>query len=92
MGPSLHPYVYNPPQIPAMSEALGRDWRPWAPEQAGSSIGAELTPTQTDRGHLSGPDVAMRTAPPASSPKSAAWEIEKAPFEECSGHEDDSPA
>jgi len=35
MNPSLHPYLYNAASSPTMAEATGRDWRPWAPEQAG---------------------------------------------------------
>jgi len=35
MHRSVHPYLYNAASSPTMAEATGRDWRPWAPEQAG---------------------------------------------------------
>ena len=84
-------FAYNPANVPAMAEALGRDWRPGV-HQDGASMGEDLTPSRTDRGRLSGPDLMRRTSPTPRNPHNAAWDIEKAPFERHSGHEDDSPA
>ena len=85
-----------------MSEATGRDWRPWAPHQAGASIGTELEPPKPDRGPRSGHEPAditgdhqylsERSAPTPHNPVSAAGELHKAAYEESSGHEDDEPA
>jgi hypothetical protein len=102
MSPSLHANIYNGLHSPAMSEAIGENWRPWAPAQAGSSMGAELQPPKPDRGPRSGSNepaditdhafLTTGTAPTPHNPLSAAGELHKATYEECSGHEDDEPA
>jgi hypothetical protein len=102
MNPSLHPNVYNGLDSPTMAEATGGNWRPWAPAQAGSSMGSELQPPSPDRGGRSGHEPAditgdhqyltARSAPTPHNPLSAAHELHKAAYEECSGHEDDTAA
>jgi hypothetical protein len=102
MNPSLHPNIYNGVHSPTMAEATGENWRPWAPAQAGSSMGAELQPPKPDRGPRSGHEPAditgdhqylsERSAPTPHNPVSAAGELHKAAYEESSGHEDDEPA
>jgi hypothetical protein len=102
MNPSLHPNVYNAASSPTMSEATGENWRPWAPAQAGSSMGAELMPPSPDRGPRSGHEPAditgdhqyltARSAPTPHNPLSAAHQLHKAAYEESSGHEDDTAA
>ena len=102
MNPSLHPNVYNGLHSPTMEVATGREPRPWAPEQAGSSMGAELQPPKPDRGPRSGHEPAditgdhqyltARSAPSPQNPLSAAHQLHKAAYEESSGHEDDDPA
>ena len=85
-------FAHNPANVPAMAVAIGREPQPWAPDQDGPSMGTDLTPPRTDRGHRSDPDLNRRTAPSPRDPHSAAWDIEKAPYERRSGHEDDEPA
>jgi hypothetical protein len=102
VNPALHPNVYNALHSPAMDVATGREPRPWAPEQAGASIGAELMPPKPDRGPRSGSNepaditdhafLTTGTAPTPHNPLSAAGELHKAAYEESSGHEDDEPA
>jgi hypothetical protein len=102
MNPSLHPNVYNGLHSPTMAEATGEDWRPWAPAQAGSSMGAELQPPKPDRGPRSGHEPAditgdhqyltARSAPTPHNPLSAAHELHKATYREKAGHEDDTAA
>ena len=102
MHRSVHPYLYNAASSPTMAEATGRDWRPWAPEQAGGSMGTELLPPKPDRGPRSGHEPAditgdhqyltERTAPPAHNPLSAAAELHRAAYREKGGHEDDTAA
>jgi hypothetical protein len=101
-NPSLHPFLYNGLHSPTMDVATGQEPRPWAPEQAGLSVGAELQPPKPDRGPRSGHEPAditgdhqyltERTAPPAHNPLSAAAGVHRAPYREKGGHEDDTPA
>ena len=65
-------------------------------------MGAELQPPKPDRGPRSGHEPAditgdhqylsERSAPTPHNPLSAAHELQKAAYEECSGHEDDTAA
>ena len=74
-----------------MDVATGREPRPWAPEQAGSSMAAELQPPKQDRGPQSGHEPAditgdhqyltERTAPSPRNPLSAAHQLHKAAYE-----------
>jgi hypothetical protein len=96
MNPSLHPNVYNGLHSPTMEVATGREPRPWAPEQAGASIGAELRPPSPDRGPRSGHEPAditgdhqylsERSAPTPHDPLSAAAELHRAAYREKGGH------
>lgn len=94
--------LYNGVSSPTMLVATGREPRPWAPEQAGSSMAAELMPPKPDRGPRSGHEPAditdhafltTGTAPTPRNPLSAAAELHNAPIRpEHSGRQDDEPA